>query len=211
MKAEQKKALNENTIVHGISSAYTGIKHGPSRGTLLLLFAVGAVLIAGVTFRYFYHSTEAATSERWLKLDEIVFPEQLTTLTEDSAFMETPQGRLLRFKRARLLLSDGMRDLGANPSLARKNVEDGTKLYEELAQSAGRVPLLHQEALWGSAKGLETLNEIDKARSYYERLKREYGNSAMGKDAAAQLDRLDSDAGKKEVSELHKILAPSDR
>src|SRR5262249_52985407 len=161
-----------------------------------------------VLFRWFSRSSEATTSQRWLLLDEIVFTEQLDETLKDASLKETPQGKILSFKEARVKLAEGLRDWAADPARAREKVEKGTELYEGLIKSSGRVPLLHQEALWGAAQGNEALGELAKAREHYEKLVKEYPVSALGKDARKQLDRLESEAGQKEAHELSKAFAP---
>ena len=207
MNAEHKKTANETVLAHQLKGALEGIKHGPSRGTMYIIVGVAAVLLIGGLFRYFYMSSQSATSERWVELDEVVFPEQLEALADKAGFKESPQGRLLQFKLARQLLAQGLSSLAATPTEGQNDIVKGTEIYESLASSAGRIPLLHQEAIWGTAKGNEALGNIEKARSNYERLVREYSTSALGKDAAKQIIRLDK--GKKDAEELTKMLLPS--
>jgi hypothetical protein len=206
MNAE-KKTANETVLAHQLKGALEGIKHGPSRGTVYTVIGVAAVLLIGGLFRYFYLSSQAATSERWVQFDEAVFPEQLTELEEVSGFKESPQGRLLQFKLARQKLAQGLSNLASQPNLGKEDIEKGTAIYESLAASRGRIPLLHQEALWGAAKGSESLGEFDKARKYYKRLADEYPPSALGKDAVKQIERLDKD--QKNAAELAKMLLPA--
>jgi len=204
MNAEHKKTANETVLAHQLKGALEGIKHGPSRGTVYLIVGAAAVLLIVGLFRYFYTSSQAATSERWVEFDEVVFPEQLDALAGKSGFEESPQGRLLRFKQARQKLAQGLSNLASQPDNGKKDIEKGTEIYESLADKSGRIPLLHQEAISGAAKGNEALGEIEKARSYYERLVRDHPTSALGKDAVKQLARLDK--GKKEAADLAKTL-----
>ena len=203
MNAE-KKTANETVLAHQLKGALEGIKHGPSRNTVYVIVGVAAVLLIGGLFRYFYLSSQSVTSERWVKFDEVVFPQQLDELTQDAGFKDSPQGRLLQFKQARQKLAQGLSNLGATPVEGKEDIVKGTELYEFLASSVGRIPLLHQEALWGSAKGNEALGNFEKARSFYESLVKEYSTSALGKDAAKQLTRLEKD--QKDAAELAKML-----
>ena len=206
MNAE-KKTANETVLAHQLKGALEGIKHGPSRGTVYAIIGIAAVLLIGGLFRYFYLSSQAATSERWVQFDEAVFPEQLTELEEVSGFKESPQGRLLQFKQARQKLAQGLSNLASQPNLGKEDIEKGTAIYETLADKPRRIPLLHQEALWGTAKGSESLGDFEKARKFYERLSKEYPASALGKDAAKQIARLDKD--QKTAAELAKMLLPT--
>ena len=207
MKAEHRKELETNVLAHQLERAYQGIKQGPSRATILWIGGAAVVLLVYLLFRYFMASSEATASARWLTLDEVVFPEQLKEVIDKSDLKDTPQGRLARFKEARLNLSQGMRDLGTNPESASKHVEDAVKTYEELAKTSGRVPLLEQEALWGAAKGNEALGETARATALYKRLADQFPSSALGKDAEKQLKRLEDPNNQADLAALKKAFS----
>jgi hypothetical protein len=114
-------------------------------------------------------------------------------------------------------LSEGLRDLGGNSTVRKaaiEKIQQGTELYDELAKQTGRIPLLHQEALWGAAKGYEALggtDNLDKARAKYEQLRKEYESTALGKDARKQLDRLNSDSTRQDLRDISRAFAVSAR
>src|SRR5205807_2063556 len=112
MKAEHRKELETNVLAQQIEKAYQGLRQGPSRTLLFWVGGAVAVLLVFLLFRYFMSTSEATTSGRWLKLDGVVFPEQLDELLKESDLKDTPQGRLARYKEARLNLTEGMRILG---------------------------------------------------------------------------------------------------
>jgi hypothetical protein len=207
MKAEHRKELETNVLVHQLEKAYQGIRQGPSRTTLLWVGAAVVVLVVYLLFRYFMTSSEATTSERWLKLDSIIFPDQLTKVLSEDDLKDTEQGRLARFKEARMNLREGMRVLGSNPTEGVEKIETATKAYEELAQSPGRVPLLHQEALSGAARGYEALGDTENAAKFYKKLAGEYPTSALGKDAKKQYDRLEDPNNQAEIAALKKAFS----
>ena len=164
------------------------------------------MVLAVLLFNYFLSSSAAVSSGRWLALDEVTFPEQAELLDSNRTLSGTPQGRLLRFKEARMNMSQGLRLLGVHRASALERIQKATETYEDLLKSAGRVPLLHQEALAGAAKGSETLGDLEQAKKWYESLARDYKSSALGEDAAKQLKRLDE--SKAELRELAKELGP---
>jgi hypothetical protein len=201
MKAEQRKELESNALIARLGRAYAGLKHGPSRGTR---FFVGLAIVAaliGLAWWYFSATSATGSSARWLKLDEVIFPEQLTGFLQDPEIKDTPQARLGRFLEARDSLRDGLAELGSDHKKGVALVKQGTKLYEELLKESGRVPLLQQEALWGAAKGNEALGNLDKAKGLYARLEKEFPRSALGEDAARQLKRL-QEANKQDLTDL---------
>src|SRR5262249_55951053 len=178
-------------LAQQLGKAYEGLKQGPSRTTIIWVGVIAAAVVGYLLFRYFMNTSEADASERWTTLDGVVFPEQLDTFLQKASNKDSPQARLASFKEARLKLASGLRDLGANRKDALERIDEATRLYESLARSAGKVPLLHQEALSGAAKGYETLGDTEKALSLYKRLADDYPTSALGKDAKKQVERLD--------------------
>jgi hypothetical protein len=211
MKAEHRKELETNVLASQLGRAYEGLKQGPSRSTLFYVGAAALAVLVVFLFRYFLSSSETASSERWARLDEAVFPQQLQQVLDDGEMKGTPQGRMAQFMEARSKLSDGMRDLGSKREVAIKSITRATELYEELRRTRGRVPLLHQEALWGAAKGNETLGEVDKARELYRLLAEEYPAASLGKEAKKQLERLDSKSTQAELEALKKAFSPAPR
>ncbi len=211
----ERKELERNVLAQQLGRAYQGIRQGPSRGTVIFLGVIVAAVLIYFVYRYFSQSSADASSHRWLKLDTALFPQQLGDLLEEGDFKDSAQYRLAQLRMARADLARGLRDLGhVNPRVrndARERIEKAAKLYDELAKSPGRVPLLHQEALWGAAKAYEALggaDNIDAARERYEKLRSEYPTSALGKDAKKQLDRLGSDATRQELREINRELTP---
>jgi hypothetical protein len=206
MKAEHRKELESNALAQQLTKAYEGLKQGPSRSTVVWISViVGVILVVGL-FRYFWTSSRATDSKRWGELDEIVFPEQLDGLLKDKTLAGTPQGRMAQFMEARLNLAQGLRGQGSNHSTAVERLRKARDAYEELARQSGRVPLLHQEALWGAAKANEALGDYPRAVELYERLQKEYSASALGKDAEKQIERLRNEANEKDLNQLKKLF-----
>lgn len=210
MQAERKELVT-NDLVKQINRAYEGIKQGPSRNTILFLVGAGVVVLIGVLFWYFWRTSAVTESHRWLALDEAVFPDQISELVNDKEIKDTPQHRIARFKEARMKMAQGLRDLGhlvpSEREKARKNLEEAVKIYEELVKTSSRTPQLHQEAIWGAAKGYEALggtDNIDEAIKLYRSLEKEYPKSALGNDARKQLERLESPSTQKDLKEIHK-------
>jgi hypothetical protein len=209
MKAEHKKALETNVLADRLGKAIEGVKHGPSRSTVVYgVVLVVAVLVVGLIYRLMSDS-EQNTAERWTKLDSAVFAAQIDDIADGKQLKDTPQGRMARFLQARYNLSEGLRKLGAPETREQSlgQIEKAAEAYEQLARSSDRVPLLRQEALWGAAKGNEALGtteSLEKARGFYKELADKYPASELGKDAIKQLERLDG-ATKRELDTLRQL------
>jgi hypothetical protein len=209
MKAEHhRKELQTNLLADRLGRAVQGLTQAPSRSTMIYVGLAALVVLLILAWRWFSASSEASSSERWRRLDEVVFGEQLDGFLQDREVQGSRQGLVARFKEARRLLQDGLHDLGDNDTRARAtdNIRKATEAYEALLKESLPAPLLQQEALWGAAKGYEALGKLDNARSFYERLTREHGNSALGKDAAKALARLDDPNNKQDLEDLAREL-----
>jgi tetratricopeptide (TPR) repeat protein len=200
MKAEHRKELQTNVLADHLGKAIQGIKEGPSRGTMLF---VGVVALAGLLifiWWYFWSSSQAAESARWAAWDGLATPAALDSFAQNKDNQGTTQGRLARFQIARLSLLSGLRDLGPARAQSLENIRKAAQTYEALANESSDTPLLLDEALLGAGKANEALGEVEKAKGYYKKLADSRPNSPFGKDARAQLERLEKDA--KEAQEL---------
>lgn len=209
MKAEERKALETNVLADELGKAIQGLKKGPSRSVLVYVGLAALLLLSFVLFRYFQRSSTASISERWVKVDGLIFSPQVDEFLKEADLKTSAQADAVAYRQARLKLTDGIRDLGNNLTEATKLILEATELYEKLVKSkvSAQSPLLHQEALWGAAKGKEALGEIEQAQEYYKTLVKEYPASAMGKDAARQLERMETPQGRKDLDELRKAFA----
>jgi len=193
-----------NVLVEKLGQAYHGLREGPSRTTLWLVGLGVLAVVLVLAWRYFASSSREATSARWFRLDQSVFPTQLEAAVQDRDYAGTTPGRLARFREARLLMSEGLRDIGKKSPTALEKVGKATELYEALVKEAIPVPALHDEALLGAARGNEALGKLDQARELYNRLAtaKDRAGSHFAKDAEAQLKRLDDEENKKELQRV---------
>ncbi|HEY7426789.1 MAG TPA: hypothetical protein VH682_21310 [Gemmataceae bacterium] len=194
MKAEHRKELMTNTLANRLGEAIQGIKEGPSRGTILILGAIGLILLLVFIWRYFATSAEESDSARWLKWDSLTSPEQLKSFADNKEVQGHVQGRLARLAEARRALYDGLRNLGDHGfrAKAQEDIRKAAELYDKLADELSDKPLLHQQVLMGAAKAYESLGEKEPARKYYQLLTQKYANTNLGEEAAKQVERLDA-------------------
>jgi hypothetical protein len=205
MKAEHRKELMTNSLANRLGEAIQNMKEGPSRGTTLLLVAVGLILIVVFAWRYFSNSAEESDSARWLKWDSLSSPKQLESFAEDPSVQGQTPGRLARLEEARRNLHDGLSDLGGfgtTRTEALEKIKKAAGIYEKLVDECADKPLLHQQVLMGSAKSRESLGEIEQARKYYNLLKQKYADTVFGKEATEQLKRLDTAAENGDLNAL---------
>ncbi len=207
MKAEHRKELQTNVLADRLGKAVQGIKEGPSRGTMLF---VGVVALAGLLifiWWYFWSTAQAAESARWAAWDGLTTPAALDGFAQNKDNQGTTPGRVARFQIARISLLSGLRELGSSRAQALENIRKAAQTYEALANESSDSPLLLEEALLGAGKANEALGDVEKAKGYYKKLADTHPDSPFGKDARAQLERLEKDA--KDVQDLAKEAPPA--
>jgi hypothetical protein len=209
--AEPHHKLEETALGTSLEKAFEGLKQGPSRNSLI---GIGVVVVLAllVWFGYYlWNSSVQSSSSRWAKLDGLVFPELVPELLQEPNLRDTAQARLGRYIEARYKLRSGLRTLASENSetkaQARKQIEDGTKIYDDLLKSE-KSAVLREEALLGAAKGYETLNDRARAIERYQQLAKEFPNTPTGRDAAQQAKRLEDPANQKVLDELATQLLP---
>ena len=140
----------------------------------------GLVLIAIGLGYYLYQSSHTDTSKLWTKLDSAASTADLEQIAKDNG--GTIPARTARFEVARILLSEGVQNLGSHTQHLSSvdKLEKVRTLYEELGNEARDMPLLAQEAMMGAAKAEESLSgstknnqalgSLDRALELYQKL-----------------------------------------
>src|SRR5262245_48648935 len=85
------------SVKEHLTQALDYVKKNTPRGTALFLGIAVAVVLIGLLFRYFYLSSEATASGRWLRLDEALFLSEVEGVAGESELKDTQQGRLAKF------------------------------------------------------------------------------------------------------------------
>jgi len=233
MKAEQRKALQTNTLANTLGTLNQKFKEGVSRNTLIVVGAIVVVVLLVWTWRHFAARSQSLNAQLWLRWDRLGDPEGMEQVTKELAKNDqlpvssserkelvdltrledftkknpgTLQARMANFQRARLALYDGLRDLGmlSDRDRALKSLETAADTYQKLINESSDVPLLYQEALLNCGKAYESLGKINDAMGFYKRLQDQYPKSEYGKTAKNELDRLNDN--KKDVEDLAKDL-----
>ena len=199
MKAEERKELQKNDLASALEKLMTGAKEGPSKNaTMYLTLAImGVALVVGLIYTWVL-LFQPVQGRRCGPLGRTQSHQQRQRLDRQSrrvgeirqGFQNagTAQARLARFELARYY-SQSDRELASpfrRPE-ALSNVKKARDLYRDLAKESADVPAQVQEALLGTAKASETIGDIDEARKYYEKVKKEYPQSVYGQDADRQL------------------------
>jgi tetratricopeptide (TPR) repeat protein len=209
MKAEHRKELETNVLADRLGRLVEGVKEGPSPTIWLVLGGVALAVLLVFVWRYFTHEAEAKSAERWVTLDGLTTAADLEEFINNKDNLGTPQLRSAQFEFARLTLVEGLRQLGQplRRAMAIAQLKKAAATYEQLTEDSRDTPLLQEEALIGAARANESLGELTKARTYYERLVAEHGTSVLARDAKAALTRLGDEKNAADLKALADLLA----
>lgn len=202
MKAEHRKELETNVLADRMGKLVETARANP-KASFRFWIVVTLVLAAIVLGYYLYQSSSTDTSRLWIQLDAAKNAEELEKFAGENG--GTIPARTARFEAARILLAQGVQNLGSpeQHASALGKLEKARALYEELSNEGREMPLLAQEAMMGAAKAEESLcgsakpdhaNEprgtLDRALELYQKL------------ADAQPETFQTKAAREKVQEL---------
>lgn len=89
-----------------------------------------------------------------------------------------------------ILLATGAGQMFSDRKEAETSLRSAEKHYKAVEQAAARHPMLLNRARYGLAQTYETLADVEKARSYYEKVSQAEGDSSLGRDAKGRFEDL---------------------
>lgn len=206
MKAEHRKELQTNILADRMGRLYETVKSGSTSNSILVWVVVIVALGTFAAWKYYSTKTFGSRSALWTKWDGATSNADLKDLGQIADdHRGTIPARMARFQMARLLLQQGLNNLGSDQRRADalKNIEEARTIYLELAPLSSDAPLLAQEAMMGAAKAEEILigvpkednpseyrGSLERAIELYQKLADTYPDSFQGKAAAKRVKEL---------------------
>jgi hypothetical protein len=204
MKTERRHELQTNELADWLGKGVELVEQN-GRAVLAIIVAVAICLVA-----YLYIRSESTNKrvQRWDRyfqaLNNRDMPEMLNLAESDSS---SPVGAWARLYVADEQLVRGTNQLFQNRAEANDQLRRAADNYRQVADSspAAKEPLLHQRALWGLARSLESLNRLDEARETYARL----ADTSIWKPAifARQAERRLKDLNEQSTKEFYDWFA----
>jgi hypothetical protein len=198
---------------NALTRAWTGVVErfkGPQGRTYWLLLSV-VVLVAVLigVWIYFAFNSASVSSDLWTQAAKLSAADELEAFAK--AHAGTPQARFAQLKAARSYMLDvdalaGAGSIGGPgaPPTRREAVEHVRKardLYDAVANESGVESPFLQQALLGAGKASEVLGELDKAKTYYDRLAADKPETALVKEAHDRAEWLATDTQQKDEME----------
>jgi hypothetical protein len=205
MKAEERKEIETNSLIHAVQRARERV----TGRTLYYVIGALALMIGGILlYRYLTGEKSKARDAGLIQLINADTPDKLKQGMEDHR--GSVLGSLYKLQLARhLLLNEGLPKLGTDSSEARKQaanaVADARTYYLDLTGELKQKeePALVQEA-WHSAAqaeealvglptapgGTDSRGEVDKVIEYYEKAASIFPDSEPSKRYKARADKI---------------------
>ncbi len=215
MKAEHRKESPTHAVTEHARRLLNDLKTRPSNSTLVFWIVLLAVVAIGLGW-YGYSKWEYKTnSAEWAKFGTATTVADLEGVEKD--YPGTRAALAARFDQARALLRQGLEKYAASDEKERTEAQDKIKqageLYAKLADEVTQYrslsgkdspgPVLRQEALRGAAKAYESLNLLDNAREYYQKLADSKPETQVTKDAADHVKTLDDPEKRKQLEAFY--------
>jgi hypothetical protein len=226
MKAEHRKELQTNVLADRMGRLVQRIKERPKKRILLYVVLALIIVVGLFLFSRFRRTSALETSDRWAMIEESFQPEMNELIDK---FPETNPGKAARFQYAWLYLWDlGLKNLAKAPVQVLTAVEDeihdkngkvtiGTLAYaerhfKELAKDCKDDSIWEPEVLYALAvieearaiRAKERTKHLTRAKELFQKLAKNHGNSARGKEAKKRAEALEKRA--QEIADFYENL-----
>ncbi|MBX3415083.1 MAG: tetratricopeptide repeat protein [Pirellulales bacterium] len=193
MKTERRHELQTNQLADWMGNS---VETAKPYTKLIAGVVVAAVVIFGSIY-YLSRQTEKRQAEGWEKYFAAMTrptPDQMQAVAD--AYRGTAVGSWARLDLADIQAERGTEALFQDRNEANQELRSAMENYRLVADepAAGDIP--RQRALLGLARASESLNQLDIARDAYNRLLKDYPNSAYSDEATQRLADLDRPATK---------------
>ena len=159
MKAEERKELEANALLLRLSHWKEKLK---GRSGYIFGGAIVLMIAVFITISIWRSNNDAARSARILELMSADSEKQLDEIIASAKHLGKPTASWAKLQKARLVLHrDGLEKIGTSNRTQRDaafaKIEEGRKLYLEVAGELKDTPLLQQEAYLNCAVAEEAL------------------------------------------------------
>jgi hypothetical protein len=189
MKTERRHELQTNELADYLGKQYVRLQ--PHAKTI----AFGALAVVAAVVAYLYFSSQQSTKAGagWSDFIKAVGNRDVTGLTEVAKLHAgTPAGAWALQAAADIKLASGAVTLYSDRKEAERNLKEAEAQFRLLEQEAAQNPMLLERAQFGLAQVYESLSEVEKARTYYDKVAQ--GKSALGQAAKKRSEQLSSDS-----------------
>lgn len=190
MKTERRHELQTNVLAHSLAR-WIEVARPYSRAATAVLIALVVALFAWV-----YLSTQSSRQQAdgWNEYFDAVNgrnPDPRELLRDiSSRYAGTMVGQWSRLTLADVQLDDGTNQLLQDRKKAQDELREASEKFQALLLETSH-PTIHQRATYGLARAHEALGELERARSEYRSLAKQWPESPFAAPAEARAKDLD--------------------
>jgi tetratricopeptide (TPR) repeat protein len=191
MKTQRRHELQTNELADRIGRYLVVIR--PYQNAIL--FGLVAVVVAGCAVFYLYNQRTAQAQLSWSDYFN-AFADQKAESLEDVARLHSGSTAALwaRQSAGDVNLAQGASQLYSDRKQAEKSLKDAEKQYLAVEQEAAKYPMLLERARYGLAQVYESMCDVEKAKTYYEKVAKTNPESPVGRTAKERSDRLSDES-----------------
>ena len=189
MKTERRHQLETNTLAEKLSRLLQRVQPYSTA----IVGAVVAVVLIALTYNYLSSQAEAKAAEGWNRLLNVTMSGvdvagQLESLADE--YDGTPAGYWARLRLADIQLGQGIEQLFRDRAAANDSLHMAAENYQHVADQVTESLLL-QRAWLGLGEAYESLDRLDEARGYYQRMIERFPEATLAKLAQQRIDALE--------------------
>lgn len=194
MADKNRKEVDDNELVGAMADHLDTIRQQMPK----IIVGIVALIVVVFGIRYYLSSRDAAKEAK--SKNVVLFAAEqsaagsVSTLDKQiEDFPDDTASKWAYLMKADSQLAQGLNRIFRDRTTGMESVNNAIKNFEKAATSAGeKNDKLKQRALYGWARGLESIGEFDKAAAKYEEIVTDFEDSAFAKLAEIGIKRVNS-------------------
>ncbi len=192
MKADHRHELQTNELAAWLENAVEKTKPY-ARAIVGVCVAIAIIIAVYAYVGALERRGTTAAAEQLISAIQFGSPAELQALVDQHR--GTQPAALAQLLLAERLLDQGTDALYNDKSAGKENLLKASDAFQSAEQNV-RDPMLRAWAMYGIGRAHEAMGDLDRARTDYERLVKEYPDSALTDPARTHLARLNTTATK---------------
>ncbi len=193
MSAKNRKEINDNEIVGAVTDHLDSIRQQMPK----IIIGIVALIVVVFGIRYYLSSRDAAKEAK--SKNVVLFAAEqsaagsVSTLDKQiEDFPDDVASKWAYLMKADSQLAQGLNRIFRDKATGMESVKNAINNFEKAAEKAGEDGKLKQRALYGWARGLESIGKFDEAAAKYQEIVSSFEDSAFAKLSKIGMERVNS-------------------
>ena len=193
MAAKNRKEIDDNELVGAVTDHLDSIRQQMPK----IITGIVALIVVVFGIRYYLSSRDAAKEAK--SKNVVLFASEqsaagsVSTLDEQiEDFPDDISSKWAYLMKADSQLAQGLNRIFRDKTTGMESVKNAITNFEKAADKAGEDKKLKQRALYGWARGLESIGKFDEAAAKYQEIVSNFEDSAFAKLSKIGVERVNS-------------------